>query len=92
MTPWVGRPCRGFRKEVAHLDSPKRSETDAAFLLTIGSFLLTAELFCLQLCFGALLLAIEAFLLTVRAFCLQLSFFAYNGRVCLKSTSTDCER
>ena len=38
---------------------------DAAFLLTIGSFLLTAELLCLQSCLGA--------------FCLQFDFFAYNS-------------
>ena len=42
-------------------------------------------------CLGALLLTIGAFLLTVRAFCLQLSFFAYNGKVYLRSTSTDCK-
>ena len=38
---------------------------DAAFLLTIGNFLLTAELFCLQLCLGAFLLTIRASLLTI---------------------------
>ena len=37
---------------------------DATFLLTIGSFLLTVELFYLQLC-------LEAFLLTTLAFYLQ---------------------
>ena len=31
---------------------------DAAFLLTVESFLLTAELFCLQLCLGVFLLTI----------------------------------
>ena len=40
---------------------------DAAFLLTIGSFLLTIELPCLQLCFLAFLLTVGAFLLTVEA-------------------------
>ena len=30
---------------------------DAAFLLTVGGFLLTVELFCSQLCLGAFLLA-----------------------------------
>ena len=37
---------------------------DAALLLTAGSFLLTVELLCLQLCFGASLLTVRAFLLT----------------------------
>ena len=53
-------------------------ESDAAFLLTVGSFLLTAELFYLQLTIlaflltvGALLLTVLAFLLTVGAFCLE---------------------
>ena len=52
-------------------------DVDAALLLTVGSFLLTMELFCLQLtiCFlltvGAFLLTSLAFLLTVGAFCLQ---------------------
>ena len=43
-----------------------------SFLFTVGSFLLTAELLCSQLCFGASLLTIWAFLLIVRSFCLQL--------------------
>ena len=41
-----------------------------SFSLEIGSFLLTADLFCLQLCLGAFLLTAWAFLLTVRAFML----------------------
>ena len=41
---------------------------DAAFLLTIGSFLLTVELLCLQLCCGACLLTIGAFLVTMWLF------------------------
>ena len=35
------------------------------FLLTVGSFLITVELLCLHLCFGAFLLTVGAFLLTV---------------------------
>ena len=46
--------------------------TDAAFLLTVGGFLLTVELLCLHLCFGASLLTVGAFLLTVGV------FFAYR--------------
>ena len=38
---------------------------DAALLLTIGSFLLTVELFCLQLLLGAFLLTAAAFLLAI---------------------------
>ena len=41
------------------------------------------ELFCLQ---------IELFYLQFKLFCLQLSFFAYNGKVCLRSTSMDCKQ
>ena len=47
------------------------------FLLAVGSFLLTAELFCLQLCLGVF-------------FCLQLSFFAYSGKVCRGSADFIC--
>ena len=72
---------------------------DAAFLLTIGSFLLTSELFCLQLCLGAfsltvraVFLTVQAFLLTIELLCLQLSFFAYSGKVCIRSPSTDCKQ
>ena len=54
--------------------------------------MLTAEFFCLQLCLGALLLTIRAFYLQFELFCLQLSFFAYGGKVYLRSTSTDCKQ
>ena len=50
-------------------------EKDAAFLLTVGSFLLTVELFYLQLLNLAFLLTIGAFLLTILAFYLQLELF-----------------
>ena len=43
---------------------------DAAFLLTVGSFLLTVELFYLQLCLGA-------FLVTALAFYLPFNYFTY---------------
>ena len=53
---------------------------DAAFLLTVGSFLPTVELFYLQLTIlaflltvGALLLAVLAFLLTVGALLLTVA-------------------
>ena len=42
------------------------SLVDATFLLTIGSFRLTIELFYLQLCLGALLLEVEAFCLQLK--------------------------
>ena len=48
---------------------------DAAFLLTIGSFLPTVELVYLQLTILALLLTVGAFVLTALAFYLQLEFF-----------------
>ena len=35
-----------------------RISMDAAFLLTVGSFLLLTEFFCLQLCLGTFLLTI----------------------------------
>ena len=58
---------------------PGTKNTDAAFLLTIGSFLLTVEFFYLQLTIlalflltvGASLLTILVSLLTVGVFCLQ---------------------
>ena len=54
---------------------------DAALLLTIKSFLLTVEFFCLQLCFGALLLTVRASLLQMELLYLQLKLFAYSGNV-----------
>ena len=51
MTP-VAHGLQGIQK------IPSEKSKDAAFLLTIGSFLLTAELSCLQLCLGAFFLAI----------------------------------
>ena len=41
------------------------SSEDAAFLLTIGSFLLTVELLCLQFCFRAFFAYTWSFLLTI---------------------------
>ena len=55
--------------------------TDVAFLLTVRSFLLTVDLFYLQLTILAFLLTVRSFLLTVELFCLQLTslaFFTYN--------------
>ena len=48
---------------------------DAAFLLTIGSFLLIVELFYLQLTILASLLTVGAFLLTVLASFLTVGAF-----------------
>ena len=48
---------------------------DAAFLLTIGSFLLTVKLSYLQLTISAFLLTVGACLLTVLAVYLQLELF-----------------
>ena len=55
---------------------------DAAFLLTVGGFLLTVELFYLQLTNLAFLLTVGALLLTALAFLLTVgAFFAYSGKV-----------
>ena len=61
---------------------------DAAYLLTIGSFLLTAELFITYSCvWEALLLALEAllltvdFLLTIEVLCLQWDYQQRNSAV-----------
>ena len=51
------------------------SRADATFLLTVGSFLLTEELFYLQLCLGAFFLTLRAFLLTVGDFVLTIEAF-----------------
>ena len=48
---------------------------DAAFLLTVGSFLLTGELFYLRMTSSAFLLTVGAFLLTALAPYLQLKLF-----------------
>ena len=45
-------------------------------MLTVGNFLPTVELHCLQLCLGAFLLAIEALLLTVRSLLLAVEALA----------------
>ena len=66
---------------------------DAAFLLTIGSSLLTVELFYLQLTILACLLAIEASLLTILSFfAYSWSFFAYSGKVRLIRALRDCKQ
>ena len=56
---------------------------DAAVLLIIGSFLLTVELFNLQLFFGASLLTAGAFLLTVRPFLLTVGAFGLTMGTCV---------
>ena len=56
--------------------------SDAAFLLTVGSFLLTVELFYLQLIILALLLAVGAFLLTILAFLLTVFAFLLTVGKC----------
>ena len=57
---------------------------DAAFLLTIGSFLLTVEFFDLQL--------FRSFLTySWSLFTHNLSFFTYSGQLLLISTLTDCK-
>ena len=65
---------------------------DLAFLLTVGSFLLTVELFYLQLTILAFLLTVGAFPLTFSAFYLQLELFAKSGKVRLISASRDCKQ
>ena len=68
-------------------------EGDAAFLLTVGSFLLTMELFCLQMTILPFLLTVGAFSLTIFAFCFLLElFFAYSGKGRLISALRDCKQ
>ena len=61
---------------------------DAAFLLTVGSFLLTVELFYLWLCLGAFYLQLDCW----SCFAYNCSFFAYSGQLLLISTSMDCKK
>ena len=63
-----------------------------AFLLTLGSFLFTAEHFAYSCVWELFCLQFELVYLQVELLCLQLSFFAYSGKVCLRSTSTDCKQ
>ena len=66
---------------------------DAVFWLTVGSCLLTAELFYLQLTILAFYLQLELFWLQLELFCLQLElFFAYNGKVRLIRALSDCKQ
>ena len=68
---------------------------DAAFLLTIGSFLLTIEFPCLHLCFLTFLLSIGAFFIYSWSFffCIQLDLCCFQlENVCLRSTPTDCKQ
>ena len=69
---------------------------NAAFLLTVGSLLLTVELFCLQLSVGAVLLTVVSW-----SVCLQLELFTYTCSflltveaflLTLVSTYTDCSK
>ena len=61
------------------------------FRITVGSFLLAAEFFLLTLLFGrgVFCLQFEFSYLQFEFFCL---FFAYSGKVSLRSTSTDCKQ
>ena len=59
----------------------------------IGSFLLTVELFHLQLTILAFLLTTVAFSLAASAFLLAIgALFAYSGKVRLTSTLRDCKQ
>ena len=63
---------------------------NAAVLLTIGNAsCLQLSTFLLSVVFGSFFAYGLRFLLRVRAFFLEVSFFAYNGQLCLRSTSTD---
>ena len=62
-------------------------------MLAIGSFLLTVELFDLQLTILAFHLQLEFFLLTVVSFLLTIGvFFAYRGKVRLMRVLRDCKQ
>ena len=69
-------------------------DEDATFLLTVGSFLLTVELFFyFQLTIVVSLLKARAFSLTSLAFFyLQSELFAYRGKVRMISASRDCKQ
>ena len=58
------RSLRGFPRQKCK-EIPSVKILDAAFLLTVGSFLLTVEHFYSQLTILAFLLTVGAFLLTV---------------------------
>ena len=67
--------------------------SDAAFLLTVGSFLLTVELFCLHSTILAFFTYKWSFSLTIVAFLLTIgAFFAYSGKVRLRSALRDCKQ
>ena len=53
------------------LDQTHLQMNGCSFLLAVGSFLLTAELFLLTDSFGSFLLTIRAFLLAIELLCLQ---------------------
>ena len=50
------------------------------------------EFFVYSYVWGLFCLQLELCYLEFELFCLQLSFFAYSGKVCLRSTSTDCKQ
>ena len=76
-----------------HFFHPLCPFPDAALVAYSWQLLLTAELFCLQLCLGVLFAYnLSCFTYSFSFFCLQLSFFAYSGKVRLRSTSTDYEQ
>ena len=65
---------------------------DAAFLLTVGSFLLTVELFYLQSIIVASILTVGALLLTVLAFFLQLEHFCLQWESASNKGLRDCKQ
>ena len=63
-----------------------------SFCLQLESFLLTAKLFYLQLSLGVFSLQVAHSYLCLELLYLQLELFAYNGKVPLRDTLTDCKQ
>ena len=87
------------RKEKKEGDATKKQRKDRVMFFGCNFFAYCWKLpayswafFCLQSHFLILCLQFELFHLQLELFCLQLSFSAYNGKVCLRSTSTYCKQ
>ena len=68
------KECLALRQTI------KCSLLDVAFLLTVGSFLLTAEFFAYNCVWELFCLQLELVYLHFELFCLHMSFFAYSGK------------
>ena len=99
-TKWFPTVPECHKHRVTTAEKPRKSprtpaKPDAVFLLTVGSFLLTEELFYLQLTkinFSFFAYSWSFFTYSFSFFTYSWSFFAYSGKVYLIRALRDCKQ